>query len=373
MFWPQFLRAINFRWATPPLATLSLAPTADECTWFPGARLNIACCALDGGAPDAPAIVSAVEGSPTTLHTMTYAQLRTRAMCFAAALSTLVQPGTRCAIIMPMTPDAVVAFLGVLLARCVMVGIAESFAAPEIAARLALVDTGLVITQDVMTRGGKSIPLYQRIVQANAPTTVVSAASPVDLRPGDVLLHDLLVRADSQQHTLQNPTCDAEDCTMIMFSSGTTGQPKAIPWSHVSPLKAALDAWAHHDVRPGDVVAWPTSLGWVMGPWLVYASLLNGACMALFDGAPLGRAFGEFVVRARVTMLGLVPSIVKAWRASDCMAGLVRWCCSVHLSSSSQHWSPSHCGNPCAASAPRGRRRPPRTTTGSWHWLATAP
>ena len=56
-----------------------------------------------------------------------------------------------------------------------------------------------------------------------------------------------------------------------------------------------------------------------MGPWLVYAALLNGAAIALYQGAPLGRSFGVFVQQARVTMLGLVPSIARAWRASDCM------------------------------------------------------
>ena len=56
-----------------------------------------------------------------------------------------------------------------------------------------------------------------------------------------------------------------------------------------------------------------------MGPWLVYAALLNGAAIALYQGAPLGRPFGVFVQQARVTMLGLVPSIARAWRASNCM------------------------------------------------------
>lgn len=56
-----------------------------------------------------------------------------------------------------------------------------------------------------------------------------------------------------------------------------------------------------------------------MGPYLVFAALLNGAAIALFNGPPLARPFGEFVDAARVTMLGLVPSIVRAWRGSDCM------------------------------------------------------
>lgn len=45
------------------------------------------------------------------------------------------------------------------------------------------------------------------------------------------------------------------------------GEPKAIPWSHVTPIKCASDAFFHQDVRRGDVLAWPTNLGWMMGPW----------------------------------------------------------------------------------------------------------
>ncbi len=64
-------------------------------------------------------------------------------------------------------------------------------------------------------------------------------------------------------------------------------------------------------LRAGDVVCWPTNMGWMMGPWLLYAALLNSAAIALFQGSPLGREFGVFVEKARVSMLGLVPSIYK--------------------------------------------------------------
>lgn len=84
------------------------------------------------------------------------------------------------------------------------------------------------------------------------------------------------------------------------------GEPKAIPWTHATPLKAAADAWSHMDIRKGDVVSWPTNLGWMMGPWLVYATLLNGASMALYDGSPLGSGFAKFV---QVTFLHMVHSL----------------------------------------------------------------
>ena len=73
------------------------------------------------------------------------------------------------------------------------------------------------------------------------------------------------------------------------------GEPKAIPWTHLTPLKAAADAWAHHDIRDGDVVAWPTNLGWMMGPWLIYAAFFNNASIALYNGSPLGSGFVKFV------------------------------------------------------------------------------
>ena len=63
----------------------------------------------------------------------------------------------------------------------------------------------------------------------------------------------------------------------------TAGEPKAIPWTHVTPIRCGVDAWAQQDVRRGDVAAWPTNLGWMMGPWLLYAALLNGAAIALFQ------------------------------------------------------------------------------------------
>jgi acetyl-CoA synthetase len=110
-----------------------------------------------------------------------------------------------------------------------------------------------------------------------------------------------------------------DDPTNVLFSSGTTGEPKVIAWSHLTPIKAAMDGHLHHDIIPADVVAWPTNLGWMMGPWLIYASLINGATIALHDDAPLGAEFGGFVADAGVTMLGVVPSLVAAWRASGDM------------------------------------------------------
>ena len=154
---------------------------------------------------------------------------------------------------------------------------------------------------------------------ANSPNTLGDSRLGrwfgVDLRHGDVSWEDFVVSGE----TLEPVTMPASAHTNILFSSGTTGEPKAIPWNQTTPIKAAMDGRYHQDIHAGDVVAWPTNLGWMMGPWLIYAALLNEATIALYVDAPTTSGFVQFVEDAGVTMLGVVPAIVSAWRASEAL------------------------------------------------------
>lgn len=88
----------------------------------------------------------------------------------------------------------------------------------------------------------------------------------------------------------------------------------------------------------GDVVAWPTNLGWMMGPWLLF-QLINGCTLALFGGVTSTAAFCQFVEVAQVSMLGVVPSLVKAWQAGNCTQGS-NWSCVRKFSSSGEASDP---------------------------------
>ncbi|CAK0785824.1 hypothetical protein CVIRNUC_009036 [Coccomyxa viridis] len=326
-FWASVLRQMRVKFVTPPTRMLQTASNPDDIRWLPGARLNVAESALCVRDPDVPAMIWASEEAPDVLHTLSLGELRREAMRFAAALRAAgFSPGQAIAIAMPMTVDAVVAYFGIVLAGCAAVSIADSFSASEMASRLRIANTAAIVTQDVIARGSKVHPLYARAVEAEAARAIVIPAQPsrgmqVKLRQGDISWEDFIGNVPCDA-SVEPHIADAYDVTNILFSSGTTGEPKAIPWTHVTPIRCGIDAWAQQDVRRGDVVAWPTNLGWMMGPWLLYAALLNGATVALFQGSPLGRPFGIFVDKARVTMLGLVPSIARAWRASNCMQGL---------------------------------------------------
>ena len=316
-FWEHMIGRLGICLAQPYANVLDLSEGVTQPKWLSGAKLNIADSCFR-----APPNKVAIEyrGEEQNVRRITYGELE--ALCNRVANGLLAagfRPGDALAIYMPMTIESVGVYLGIIRAGCVAVSIADSLAAEEIAVRLRLSDAKGVFTQDEILRGGKRLPLYSKIVAANGPPTIViSSSGSVTLRPGDVSWSEFLSPNDQFSAWLADPDVP----TNILFSSGTTGEPKAIPWTHVTPIKCAVDGYLHQDIHEDDRVAWPTNLGWMMGPWLIYASLVNRATIALYGGAPTGRDFGQFVQDAEVTMLGVIPSLVSTWRASDCMRGL---------------------------------------------------
>lgn len=321
-FWSTALAALRISPEQPASAMVTGAGEAAR--WLPGMRLNAAAACFAGRDRDQVALVRQIEGH-TELDRFTLGEVEARSIRVARALiAGGLSPGDAWAVDMPMTADSVWIYLGIVLAGGVVVSIADSFSPQEIATRLKIAEAKGIFTQDVILRGGKRLPLYARVCEAEAPTAIVLAAEDalaVELRSGDLAWAEFLAAAPDDSAPFAAHIAEVEAPTNILFSSGTTGTPKAIPWSHVTPIKAAADGWAHHDIQAGHVIAWPTNLGWMMGPWLLYASLLNGAAVALYEGNPGSADFCGFVERAEVTMLGVVPSLVKAWRATNAVAG----------------------------------------------------
>ena len=272
---------------------------------------------------DAIAIVAQRENDER-LQTLTYQELESLTNRVANGLVEIgMEQGDAIAIDMPMTAESVAVYLGIVKAGCVVVGIADSFAPDEIATRLRIGNAKAIFTQDYINRASKRLPLYEKVIAANAPKAIVFSSEGGDTvarpqREDDMTWGDFL----SDMETFTAVPCHPDAHTNILFSSGTTGEPKAIPWTHTTPIKTAVDAYLHHDIHPGDVLAWYTNLGWMMGPWLIYASFINKATIALYDGVPTGRGFGVFVQNAEVSMLGVVPTLVRAWKNTGCMHGL---------------------------------------------------
>ncbi|XP_027191678.1 probable CoA ligase CCL12 isoform X2 [Cicer arietinum] len=336
VYWSLVLNELSISFVEPPNCILDTSshPSKHSGTWLPGSVLNIAdCCLQPSSHPnkqdDSIAIVWRSEGfDDSEVNQITLKQLRHQVMLVANAIDANFSKGDAIAIDMQMTVNAVIIYLAIVLAGCVVVSIADSFAPKEIATRLRVSDAKGIFTQDFISRGGKKFPLYSRVIEAAACKVIVLPVIGndvgVQLREQDSSWKSFL--SSGKQHPRSHhysPIYQSIDSvTNILFSSGTTGDPKAIPWTQLSPIRSAADGWAFIDIQPGDVYCWPTNLGWVMGPTIIYSCFLSGATLALYHGSPLGHGFGKFVQDAGVTILGTVPSLVKTWKNTQCMEGL---------------------------------------------------
>lgn len=318
-FWRLMIERLGIQFHRKFSELMDLSKGDEFPNWLVDARLNIVESCFNAPS-DAIAIVFQLEGS--TLSTMTYRELNVLVNRVANGFADAgFQPGDPIAVNVPMHAESVGIYLGIIKAGGVVISIADSFAPDEIQTRLRIAKAKGIFTQDYIRRAGKQLPLYSKVIDANAPKAIVlsrDGENPIELRQGDLTWEGFL--SDSDQ--FESVDCNPHDHTNILFSSGTTGEPKAIPWTQTTPIKCAVDAYLHHDIQHGDVLAWPTNLGWMMGPWLIYASLINRGTIALYDGAPTEREFGEFVRNAGVTMLGVVPSLVRAWKNTGCIKGL---------------------------------------------------
>jgi len=337
-FWTHTLERLGIVFTRPPDAMLDPGGDVRDPRWLSGAELNIvdSCFTADPGRP--AVITPGPDGR--SLATTTYGELERLVNRAANGLRDRgLAPGRAIALYMPLNLECVIAYLAIIRAGSRVVSIADSFPAVEVARRMAIAGARCIVTMDRYVRAGKSIPLYDTVVEAGASTVIVvpsAGGPPMDyvpspgvvasaaasnasrLRESDVSWPDLLTAGDA----FESVTGDPYRATNILFSSGTTGEPKAVPWNHLTPIKSAMDGYYHQDIHGDDVTAWPTNIGWMMGPWLIYATLVNGACMALFPGATNTPEYPRFIGRAGVTMLGVIPSLVRGWRRSGATDGV---------------------------------------------------
>jgi len=314
-FWKQTFQNLTIKLSQKYTAFLDISKGVENAEWLKNAKLNIVDSCFQNKDTATAIIFQKEDGE---IQKVTQKELEELTNKIANGFHNLgLKSGDKIAIDMPMTVEAIAIYLAGIKAGMPIVTIADSFTPNEIAIRLKITKPKLIFTQDVLLRAGKTIPLFSKVIEANSPKAVVLKVSDesISLRENDIYWGNFLSSNTQFTSVIQSP----EDIITVLFSSGTTGEPKAIPWTHTTPIKSASDGYYHQDIHKNDVVCWPTNLGWMMGPWLVFASLINKASIALYYGAPMGEDFGKFVQNAKVTMLGVIPSFVKYWESSKCM------------------------------------------------------
>jgi propionyl-CoA synthetase len=299
--------------------------------WFTGGQLNTCYNALDRHVEHGRANqVALIYDSPVTdtVRRYAYRQLRDEVALFAGALRRLgVERGDRVVIYMPMVPEAAIAMLG-----CARIGAIHSvvfggFAANELAGRIRDARPKVIVSASCGIEPGRLVP-YKPLLDGaielveDKPDHTVILQRPqleAELRDRDLTWEEAIAGAEPAECV----AVEATDPLYILYTSGTTAQPKGIVrdnGGHAVALK-----WSMKNVygmEPGETYWAASDVGWVVGhSYIVYAPLLHGCTTILYEGKPVGMpdagAFWRVISEHRVSVMFTAPTAFRAIRQQD--------------------------------------------------------
>lgn len=334
-FWLKAAKGID--WIKSPTQALD-ASAAPVYRWFPDSELNTCFNAVDrhvmAGRGNQAALIydSAMTG---TKKTLTYSQLLEDVSLFAGALvGQGITKGDRVIIYMPMIPEAVIAMLA-----CARIGAIHSvvfggFAANELAVRIDDASPKLIITSSGGLEPGRIVaylPIIQKALELSKGSVETVIVHERAATPG--LASDYVGTGAAKWLSWLEATDDvepanpiavsAQDPLYILYTSGTTGNPKGIIRDNGG--HAVAMAWSMkniYNIDAGDVMWAASDVGWVVGhSYIVYAPLIAGATTLLYEGKPIGTpdagAFWRVIEEHKVKVLFTAPTAIRAIRRMD--------------------------------------------------------
>ena len=328
-FWAEHGKRLD--WSTPftKVKNTSFDKGHIDIRWYEDGELNASYNCIDRHlATKADKTALIWEGDdPSQSEHISYQQLHDEVAKFANGLKKLgVKKGDRIAIYMPMSPQAVYA-----MQACARLGAIHSvvfggFSPSAIADRIKDSGAKIVITSDEGRRAGNTVPLKANVDEAVAQESVTTiehvvvhqlTGGDVQWNEHDVWWHDLV--ADQQADCDPEPM-NAEDPLFILYTSGSTGQPKGVV--HTTGGYLVYASMTHEyvfDLKEDDIFWCSADVGWITGhSYIAYGPLVNGCTQVLFEGVPTyptaGR-MGEVVDKHKVTILYTAPTAIRALMA----------------------------------------------------------
>ncbi|MEU6142004.1 acetoacetate--CoA ligase [Streptomyces sp. NPDC047081] len=316
-FWQSVWDYFGVRAHTPPTAVLTDRAMPDV-RWFPGATLNYAEHCV--GQPESADTVAVIAVSQTRDRTeLTFAELAERVRRARAGLRRLgVTRGDRVAAYLPNVPETLVAFLATASLGAVWSACAPEFGARSVIDRFEQIEPKVLLTVAGYTYGEKRIDKRAEVAELRA--ALPSVEHVVHVPYGPLTVEDAVpwpeLLADTDE-TLAFEPVPFDHPLYVLFSSGTTGKPKAIVHGHGGILLEHLKNHAFHwDLGPGDRLLWFTTTAWMMWNKLVSA-LLVGSGLVMIDGNPLHpdlRFQWQLASETGATLMGASPGYLMSCR-----------------------------------------------------------
>jgi acetoacetyl-CoA synthetase len=273
--------------------------------WFPGTRLNYTEHALRGKADDALALIAGNESGEDV--EWTWGELKEQVRRIAAGLRRLgVGPGDRVVAYMPNIPETVAAFLATASLGAVWSSCSPDFGARSVIDRFAQIEPKVLLAVDRYRYNGREFDRGEVLDTIRAEVAPAHTA---------ILGRDSWTSLTSSDEELEFERVPFEHPLWVLYSSGTTGLPKAIVHSQGGILLEHLKKLhLHLDAQAGDRLFWFTTTGWMMWNFIV-SGLLTDATVLLYDGSPGHPDMGvlwEFARRTGMTTFGTSASYIGA-------------------------------------------------------------